>query len=113
MNREYFTRYCGRAPYEQIWLEHSGATNCVATLRRIRAPIGSALVLGVLSMSSLLVIAGILLGADFGSPVGVGLLVVSGVAAATSSARSTTSGAAARASCSARRCWRRATTTPT
>lgn len=46
MNREYFTRYCGRAPYEQIWLEHSGAANCVATLRRMRAPIGSALVLG-------------------------------------------------------------------
>ncbi len=46
MNREYFTSYCGRAPYEQIWLEHSGAENCVATLRRMRAPVGSLLVLG-------------------------------------------------------------------
>ena len=46
MEREYFTRYCGRAPYDEIWLEHSGAENCVATLRRLRAPIGSLLVLG-------------------------------------------------------------------
>jgi hypothetical protein len=46
VNREYFTNYCGRAPYGEIWLEHSGAANCVATLRRMRAPVGSLLVLG-------------------------------------------------------------------
>ena len=46
MEREYFTRYCGRAPYDEIWLEHSGAANCVATLRRMRAPVDSLLVLG-------------------------------------------------------------------
>lgn len=46
MNREYFTRYCGRAPYGEIWLDHSGARNCVDTLRRTRTPVGSLLVLG-------------------------------------------------------------------
>lgn len=40
-------------------------------------------VLGVLSMGALLVFARLLLGAHFGNPLGVGLLVVCGVAAAT------------------------------
>lgn len=46
MDREYFTRYCGRAPYGEIWLEHSGAENCLATLRRMRTHVDSLLVLG-------------------------------------------------------------------
>ena len=46
MNREYFQRYCDRGPYADLWLEHSGAENCVATLRRTRAPVGSLVVLG-------------------------------------------------------------------
>jgi hypothetical protein len=46
MNARYFTSYCGRGPYEEIWLDHSGAANCVATLRRMRARVGSLLVLG-------------------------------------------------------------------
>lgn len=46
MNREYFQRYCGRGRYADLWLEHSGAANCVATLRRTREPVGSVVVLG-------------------------------------------------------------------
>ena len=46
MNARYFRRYCGRAPYEEIWLDHSGAGNCVATLRRMRVPVTSLAVLG-------------------------------------------------------------------
>jgi len=46
VDRAYFTSYCGRAPYADIWLEHSGAENCVDTLRRARVPVGSLLVLG-------------------------------------------------------------------
>lgn len=46
MDRAYFTNYCGRAPYGDIWLEHSGAENCVNTLRRARTPVSSLLVLG-------------------------------------------------------------------
>ncbi len=46
VNADYFTRYCGRGPYEAIWLDHSGAANCVATLRRMRVPVGSLVVLG-------------------------------------------------------------------
>lgn len=46
VNAEYFERYCGRAPYAEIWLDHSGAANCVATLRRTRTPVTSLLVLG-------------------------------------------------------------------
>ena len=46
MNARYFRRYCGRGPYDEIWLEHSGAANCVATLRRMRARVVSLLVLG-------------------------------------------------------------------
>jgi len=46
VNARYFTRYCGRGPYDEIWLEHSGAANCVATLRRMRTRVGSLVVLG-------------------------------------------------------------------
>jgi hypothetical protein len=46
VNREYFQRYCERGPYADLWLEHSGAANCVATLRRTREPVGSLVVLG-------------------------------------------------------------------
>lgn len=46
MNREYFQRYCDRGPYADLWLDHSGAANCVATLRRTREPVGSLVVLG-------------------------------------------------------------------
>lgn len=46
MNASYFESYCGRGPYDAIWHEHSGAVNCVATLRRMRARVGSLLVLG-------------------------------------------------------------------
>lgn len=46
MDREYFTRYCGRAPYGEIWLEHSGADNCLGSLRRMRIRAASILVLG-------------------------------------------------------------------
>ena len=45
MNARYFERYCGRAPYDEIWLDHSGAGNCVATLRRMRVPVTSLAVL--------------------------------------------------------------------
>jgi hypothetical protein len=46
VDREYFTNYCGRAPYSEIWLEHSGAENCLATIARTRARVRSVLVLG-------------------------------------------------------------------
>ena len=46
MNARYFQRYCGRGPYGEVWLDHSGAANCVASLRRMRVPVGSLLVLG-------------------------------------------------------------------
>ncbi len=46
MKRSYFTEYCGRGPYGQIYRDHSGAANCIANLRRQRARVGSLLVLG-------------------------------------------------------------------
>jgi len=46
VNAHYFRDYCGRGPYEEIWLDHSGAENCVATLRRMRVPVASLVVLG-------------------------------------------------------------------
>jgi SAM-dependent methyltransferase len=46
VNREYFQRYCQRGPYAELWLDHSGAANCVATLRRTGEPVRSLVVLG-------------------------------------------------------------------
>jgi hypothetical protein len=46
VNREYFQRYCERGPYGDLWLEHSGAANCVATLRRTGERVRTAVVLG-------------------------------------------------------------------
>jgi hypothetical protein len=46
VDREYFESYCGRGPYHRIYLDHSGVTNCLATLRRMRIRVRSLLVLG-------------------------------------------------------------------
>jgi hypothetical protein len=46
MDRRYFESYCGRAPYAEIYLEHSGIENCLATLKRSRIRVRSVLVLG-------------------------------------------------------------------
>jgi len=46
VDRGYFESYCGRGPYAEIYRDHSGIGNCIATLRRMRAPVRSVLVLG-------------------------------------------------------------------
>jgi len=42
----YFERYCGRAPYGEIYRQHSGIDHCIATLRHERIRVRSLLVLG-------------------------------------------------------------------
>lgn len=46
MERAYFLDYCGRGPYAELYREHSGVANCIATLRRTRTRVRSLLVLG-------------------------------------------------------------------
>ena len=46
MDREYFEDYCGRGKYADIYLDHSGIENCLATLKRMKVPVRSVLVLG-------------------------------------------------------------------
>jgi len=49
VDRGYFESYCGRGPYSEIYLDHSGVTNCIASLRRMRVRARSLLVLGAAS----------------------------------------------------------------